>query len=439
MQFFHNLKSDFSLRWNLLLDRTATRERRVFAGLEIFCYFVSFLTVFVLLPLQIASARIGWNIPGAFSVAVGVLLSAAVGYITNYIAIEMLFKPYDKTKKHPLSIVTFGYWRQGLVPRNKDQIGEELGEQIEKKLLNPQQLADELCKMVVEFIQNKQIIENLRNSVQQLLHANEQKIIDYLIPQIEQSLLMALNSHLTRESILELWRNNVQPFLAKGETRKMISAEIIDGLKHQSPQLTEILKNEIRNYCRAFLSENLPFGAGAETLSNGFVSFINWNDIEKRLREKLGDERFFNMVQDEMLVLGDKLNSWMSSPDGKSKVDSFVNEIKQKLRSHLHDYLQNELPAIANGIIDSESLWSWIENDLLPSARPKLESLIHEEGKELVIEKLNLSTRIAESVKKQDVREFHSMINSIAAQHLGAIQVLGYFLGLLIGLTQLLL
>lgn len=437
MQYFQDLKNDFQVRWNLLLDRKAERERRVFAGLELFCFPVSFLTLFVLLPLQIISARLCWNIPNVFSSIVGVLLSAAVGYITNYIAIEMLFKPYVETKKHPLSLVTFGYWRQGLVPKNKNRIGEELGEQIEKKLLNPQQLADELCKMVVELIQNKQIIDNLRNSIQQLLHANEKSIIDFLIPQIEQSLLTALNANLTRDNILVLWRNNVQPFLAKEETRRLISSEIIDGLQRQAPQLTEILKKEMHDYCMDYLSSKLPLGA--ETLSNGFVSFVNWNDIEERLRDKLGDESFLTMVQDEMLVLGDKLNNWINSPDGTVKVDSFVNEVKNKLHSHLHEYLKTELPSIANEIIDSESLWNWIENDLLPSARPKLESLIHGEGKEQVIQKLNLANRIAESVKKQDVREFHNMINSIAAQHLGAIQVLGYFLGLIIGLTQLFL
>ena len=42
--------------------------------------------------------------------------------------------------------------------------------------------------------------------------------------------------------------------------------------------------------------------------------------------------------------------------------------------------------------------------------------------------KLDIFRKIAEVVDKQDVKEFYTMINSIAAQHLGSIQVLGYFL-----------
>ena len=43
---------------------------------------------------------------------------------------------------------------------------------------------------------------------------------------------------------------------------------------------------------------------------------------------------------------------------------------------------------------------------------------------------------IENSIREQDVREFHAMINAVAAEHLGAIQVLGYVLGFVIGLFQ---
>jgi len=89
--------------------------------------------------------------------------------------------------------------------------------------------------------------------------------------------------------------------------------------------------------------------------------------------------------------------------------------------------------------IESEDLWNWVGNGLLPSAKPKLETLIKEQGKDKIVAKLNLSARVTEAVEKQDVKDFHDMINSIAAQHLGAIQVLGYFLGAIVGISQIFL
>ena len=73
---------------------------------------------------------------------------------------------------------------------------------------------------------------------------------------------------------------------------------------------------------------------------------------------------------------------------------------------------------------------------LLPQVQQHLNYWLRNNGKRLVIEKLDLSRRIENSIREQDVREFHAMINAVAAEHLGAIQVLGYVLGFVIGLFQ---
>ena len=57
--------------------------------------------------------------------------------------------------------MTFGYWKQGVIPLNKNRIESELGYQLETKLLNPERMADELCDMVMGFIQTTQIARNM--------------------------------------------------------------------------------------------------------------------------------------------------------------------------------------------------------------------------------------------------------------------------------------
>lgn len=56
---------------------------------------------------------------------------------------------------------------------------------------------------------------------------------------------------------------------------------------------------------------------------------------------------------------------------------------------------------------------------------------IRTKGLPLIIEKLDIEGRIKTAVDAMDVKEFHGMVNDVAAQHLGAIQVLGYLLGAL--------
>ena len=430
---------DIRALWRLLWNRGKyPRERRIFAGLELFCLIASKVTALVFLTITVLKLFCHCNIPIGMDCTVSILLAAGVGYATNYLAIEMLFKPYNENKFHPFSLITAGYWRQGLVPKNKNAIGRELGAQIENKLLNPQKLADDLCNMVTTLIQDKNVIANLRNAVQNLLRKHSRNITDFIAPQIEQSLADAMNKILSQDNLRDFWSVTIEPQLTKEETRNLVAAQIVESIQHHSPELTEMLKLELRKYCYNFLNKHLPLGLGAETLSDGLVGFIDWKNIENRLCDNLGSEQTITMLRNEIERLTGKIGAYIKSPEGSAKLTAFMESIKSKLREKIHNYLQTELPEIAGSIIDSPALWNFVENDLLPSAKPEIERLIREQGKDQIINKLNLGERVADSVAKQDVREFHDMISSIAAQHLGAIQVLGWCLGLVVGIFQVL-
>lgn len=436
--FFRNYFQDVKIRWSLILNSSVEKERRIFAGLELFCFPISILTLFLLLPLRIAGAQTGWFVlVSPWNHVFDILLSAAIGYITNYIAIEMLFKPYEKSGKHLFSILSLGYWKQGLVPKNKSKIGVELGKQVETKLLNPEQLANDLCDMVMKLLQDKNIIVKIKVTVQTLLKNHENKIIEFLVPRIEASLCETVSRFLTKDKLIEVWDKTVVPQLKNEDNRKLAARQITESLKRRSPELIEVLKSELREIVLNYLSEKLPFGLGAETISNGLVGIINWQDIEVRMCDKLDSESTVELIKAELLTLLNKVEEWANTDVGAAKVDAVVNNMKDKIITLIREFLQEKLPALAGSVLDSESLWQWIENELLPGAEPQIEAFIKTTGKTVIMEKLDISRRIAEAVDKQDVKEFHSMINSIAAQHLGAIQVLGYFLGAIVGTAQI--
>ena len=429
---------DIKIRWDLVLNSSVEKERRIFAALELFCFPVSFFTLFVLLPLRILAAQMGWyTVAEPWEAVFNVLLSAAIGYITNYIAIEMLFKPYHENKYHPLSIVSLGYWKQGLIPKNKSEIGVKLGEQTENKLLNPEQLANDLCKMVTDLLQNKEIIGKIKSAVQTLLKNHENKIIDFLVPRIEASLCETVQHLLTKERLTEIWDNAIVPQLKSEDNRKLAAEQIIASLKRRSPDLIVTLKKELRDITFKYMSEKIPFGIGADAIADGLIAIINWNDIESRMCAKLDDDDMLELIKEELLGLINNVEEWTKTEEGSAKVEVMVNSLKEKIIHLIKTYLQEKLPTLANSVLDSDSLWQWIENELLPNAKPQIEAFIKSTGKTIIIEKLNISGRISEAVNNQNVEEFHSMINSIAARHLGAIQVLGYFLGAFVGAVQI--
>ncbi len=60
--------------------------------------------------------------------------------------------------------------------------------------------------------------------------------------------------------------------------------------------------------------------------------------------------------------------------------------------------------------------------------------MIREIGTKSIIEKLDIKRRVESAVNGMDMAEFHGMLNQVIAEHLGAIQVLGYLLGTIAGL-----
>ena len=68
------------------------------------------------------------------------LITAAIGWLTNWVAIQMLFHP-----REPMRIF---FWRwQGLIPRRQQQLAEEAAEIIEREILQQHAILHEIRKI----------------------------------------------------------------------------------------------------------------------------------------------------------------------------------------------------------------------------------------------------------------------------------------------------
>ncbi|MBR6025908.1 MAG: DUF445 family protein, partial [Firmicutes bacterium] len=90
----------------------------------------------------------------------GPVLGAIIGYITNYIAIRMLFQPYEAKyilgHKVPFT--------PGIIPRRKDAFAEALGQAVFEKFFNWDDLeevflsdtfCDRVCRQIIESLKSK--------------------------------------------------------------------------------------------------------------------------------------------------------------------------------------------------------------------------------------------------------------------------------------------
>jgi uncharacterized membrane protein YheB (UPF0754 family) len=85
------------------------------------------------------------------------IIGAAIGWLTNYVAIKLLFRPHV-----PLNIM--GFKLQGLIPKRRKEIARSMASAIEKELLSSKDLAgtldsidwkDEIEKTVEDVVEHR--------------------------------------------------------------------------------------------------------------------------------------------------------------------------------------------------------------------------------------------------------------------------------------------
>lgn len=431
--------SDIKQRWMMAFNRSLPRERRVFAFLEAVFMPVSFLTLITLAGLPI----LGWCgvvVSGWFKgPLMTILVSAAVGYLTNWIAIEMLFKPYHPTSRHPFAWITFGYWRQGLVPKNKNQIAAVMGEQVATKLLQPEKMADDLCSMTGSILRNEKVIVSIRDSIQRMIIRHDKEIAAFLAPKIEAALVAEIDRLVTVERVEAFWEEHIEPKLQSVETREKIATIVIDTLEKRAPELAKKAKPLIVSTFVDYIEEKggmvgellAPL---AEKLADALVSR---KTLESGLCKWLKSPNTLPALRDELLRFVRSIRDYVKSEESRSEIGAFVEEIRSTFKEYVRSYLETNLAHISHQLLNSEALWASIV-EMIPKFQPELERLIRTEGLPSIMQKLDIQGRIKTAVDKMDVAEFHGMINEVAAQHLGAIQVLGYLLGAVAGALTLL-
>lgn len=443
--------SEMRKRMAVVRDPNRRCEMRVFAGLELICFPISIFTLLLVPVLLINRFWLGFTIPSGMNVGIKILLAAATGYITNYIAVEMLFKPYHQTKKHPLSLLTFGYWSQGLIPRSKSKMGRQLGEGAET-LIPPDRIANDLCNMATSLLDDEKNLKSIEDAVRKFLVSKEEVIVTTCIPVIESACSRKVCDFVTDERIRSLWDDVVKPKLTADDTKDIVVKQFVDYVNSKVPSLIPELKEEVRGIIYGFLQRNewfqsiaaaaifVGYDDAAKSLSDTIVDeAVDWDDVCKKICGRIGDGQMQAKIKAEIENIIANAEEWLASENGVRQIRKLVDFSRQRINEYIADWLRSDFRKLVGGAIRSESIWMYVRNKLIPEIRPSLEVWLKGPGKDLVLSKLNLSERIATAVDKLSVEEFHERVNTIAAQHLGAIQVLGYFLGAIVGMGLLVL
>lgn len=428
--------SGYKSKWNIACDAKRPGLVRVFAFAELVCQPVSIASVAVAVVFAVLRRTGAWTPPEVIAEwIVPIFVSAAVGYLTNWIAITMLFEPYERTWRHWLPFATFGGWRQGLIPKNKARMASVLADQVATKLLQPEKLADDLCSMVGRVLEDKAIVSSLQDALQKQIQAHDKEIVEGLAPKIEEALVAEIDRLVTAENIEAFWDEQIAPKLQSEETREEIAGIVVGALDKRAPRLAAKVRPMVVAAIRNWVEEKGGMiGSLLSPLAEKLADVIvDKRTIERGLREWLNDPAAVPELRDELLQFVGAVRAYLKSPEAQAKVGVFATDIRAKFKEYVRTYLETHFAATVSGILRSEQLWQWAAS-LIPQFRPELEDLIRTKGLPLIIERLDIKGRVESAVDGMDMAEFHGMLNQVIAEHLGAIQVLGYLLGALVGI-----
>lgn len=177
-----------------------------------------------------------------FLIAVG----AIIGWLTNVLAIKMLFRPI-KAFKVPLLNITI----QGLIPKRRQDISKSIGEVVEKELISINEIFDKLIteenkKEVICIIKEK-LLKVIDYKIPSIIpFAIKSKIIDYFDEQINKDAMSILDSsidgilsktvhkvkigEMVEEKINELELINMEKLILDITSRELKYIELLGGL-----------------------------------------------------------------------------------------------------------------------------------------------------------------------------------------------------------------
>lgn len=361
------------------------------------------------------------------------IIGAAIGGVTNHLAIKMLFRPYKA--------IYIKNWRvpftPGLIPKRRDELAKQLGLTVVNYLLTPETFRK---KFFSEDIQDK-VEHFVQTKVEETIFTNDKTIQDWLN--------LAGFAHLPTtieqkvEAIVEGQFSSVKNTLSTKSIRTLLSDDIQNTIDAKIPVAVQHILEKGEDY---FLSPE-----GEMTIKAMIDDFLSSKgSLGGMINMFLGDSSsLVGKVQRELVkflqapgttTLLTKIFSqeWEKLKDRPAM--DFLQDVQfDPILSKLQVYVKEQL-AISERLNQPISYYwpegnDWAKYTVIPQAIEKA-FVKAEEKLEDVLKRLNLQEVVREQVDSFPVEKLEELVLGISKREFKMITVLGAVLGGLIGIVQ---
>ena len=390
----------------------------------------SWLTMAALVILSIARRGFGWAPAGNWVTLwlVPVLTSAAVGYLTNYVAIWLLFRPY--TRHGP-------FW--GVIPRNQPRLAKSLGKTIPERLLPPAELARTITELAGQFLRDPAILSRVRATIAEAVVSRGEELSAFLLPYAIHVFQAVLNDHLQGEKLARFVGSCTEKFLDNPENRSRVASALVAALQPNVPRFASCLRSGMRTAAIQYINQHFGLMAGmlggAEKLVDGLIEQLDWPAVEEHLKAQLAEPETHQMIADEVGAQAGKIRDYLKTEEARKAIEELVAQHSPKLEKAFAEYLKEKLPAMLEALFGNDGIWKAVDEKLLPYLQKLMEQELSANSG-TIIERLDLPGRIEQAVNELNPREAHELINEVSGRELTLLQVLGYFLGAVAGMLM---
>ncbi|MGE7987112.1 DUF445 domain-containing protein [Lysinibacillus fusiformis] len=361
------------------------------------------------------------------------IIGAAIGGVTNHLAIKMLFRPHNA--------IYIKNWRvpftPGLIPKRRDELAKQLGLTVVNYLLTPETFrkkffSKDIQEKVEQFVQTK---------VEETIFTNDKTIQDWL--NIAGFAHMPATIEQKVEAIVEGQFASVKNTLSTKSIRTLLSSDMQDTLDAKIPVAVSHILEKGEDYFLSpegemtikamiddFLSSKGSFGGMINMFLGDSSSLVG-----KVQRELV---KFLQAPGTSTLLTKIFTQEWEKLKD-RPAMDFLQDMQFDPILSKLQMYVKEQL-AVAERLNQPISYYwpegnEWMKNSVIPQVIEKA-FVKAEEKLEDVLTRLNLQEVVREQVDSFPVEKLEELVLGISKREFKMITVLGAVLGGLIGIVQ---
>lgn len=309
------------------------------------------------------------------------LLGGLIGYITNDIAIRMLFRPHKAKYLFGIHIP----FTPGIIPKEKGRIAEAIGGVISENLMNNEVLE--------KYLLSDEMIGKVRSAVEEFISIQQQN---------QESVARFLGHYLSKDEIDSI-AQNINQSITKQTYEKLADSSVGDKVAH-------IAIDHVAQKLTIDGAQELLSGIGGALGGlKGMAAGLFGGNIVAKFLGMLREPAEHFLAKNINTMLRDNGEEIVSNMIG-GEVDHFLDKPVCKL-------LEGHEEQLAQTVDSIESIYRSIITEHLPK----------------ILESIDISKIVRERIKEMDVNETEKLIFQVMDKELKAIVWLGALLGLLMG------